>query len=396
VTPRSLACMLLIAAAARADVLHVPGEFPTIAVAVEAAGPGDTILISAGTYDEQVVVFGADGLTIRGQGKVELTGLTNEIGLILDNCVNTTVEKLRFRGLSLGLRVTNCQDVTVRKCRAEEMAELGFQLLDGTNTLFDRCRVDGAIDHGLQIVSGTGCLVRRCTFEDVNFGLQVQAVSALEVDHLRVERASQSGLQLGDGCAGVDVHHARILDSAAGFDVAADAGIFRHDLVADPAGVGIQCSSGAANNLFEHERVVSSGGDAFLVGGTGQELRSCRAVKAGAAGFRLADVGQHLVQDCRATSPASYGLLVNGGCGDCSLLDNRVTHAPENGLETDGDRTVLVGNRATGTGIDGIRVGSELNVLTGNHAHGSGGFDLHDLVGSSTYADNHFGTESLP
>jgi hypothetical protein len=45
--------------------LHVPGDFPTIQAAVDAAGPGDLILVEAGTYKETVRVTTA-GLTIRG------------------------------------------------------------------------------------------------------------------------------------------------------------------------------------------------------------------------------------------------------------------------------------------------------------------------------------------
>ncbi len=39
----------LAAAAARADVIAVPGDFDTIQEAVDAASAGDTIVVSAGT-----------------------------------------------------------------------------------------------------------------------------------------------------------------------------------------------------------------------------------------------------------------------------------------------------------------------------------------------------------
>jgi hypothetical protein len=150
--PRLAAAVLLLAAAARADVLHVPGEFPTIAFAVEAAGPGDTILIAAGTYDEQVVVNGAEGLVLRGQGKVVLTGGSGDVGVDLVNCVDTTVERLRFTGQTVGVRVTGGTGVTLERCRAEDMASQGFQVLDSQGTRVDRCLVDGALNQGLQLV----------------------------------------------------------------------------------------------------------------------------------------------------------------------------------------------------------------------------------------------------
>lgn len=47
---------------------NVAGTFSTIQAAVDAASDGYTILVSAGTYAEQVVVSGIDDLTIRGVG----------------------------------------------------------------------------------------------------------------------------------------------------------------------------------------------------------------------------------------------------------------------------------------------------------------------------------------
>ena len=43
------------------------GGFATIQAAVDAANDGDTILVAAGTYVEQVVVDGLDNLTIKAR-----------------------------------------------------------------------------------------------------------------------------------------------------------------------------------------------------------------------------------------------------------------------------------------------------------------------------------------
>ena len=57
------------AAAARASTLKVPSDdYPTIQDAVDAAGPGDVVLVGPGEYLESVVLDGKSDLRIRGKG----------------------------------------------------------------------------------------------------------------------------------------------------------------------------------------------------------------------------------------------------------------------------------------------------------------------------------------
>ena len=53
--------------------LHVPGEFPTIQAAVDAASCEDVVLIGPGTYYETVMVEGKADLTVRGDVDIKLT-----------------------------------------------------------------------------------------------------------------------------------------------------------------------------------------------------------------------------------------------------------------------------------------------------------------------------------
>lgn len=50
------------------DVINVPADYPTIQAAIDAASSGDTILVSAGTYNESVN-FNKSGVTLRGESK---------------------------------------------------------------------------------------------------------------------------------------------------------------------------------------------------------------------------------------------------------------------------------------------------------------------------------------
>jgi hypothetical protein len=87
-------------------ILNVPSDFPTIQKAVDAAAPGDLILVGEGTYNEAVQVQ-TDNLTIRGvdRNKVVLDG-----NLELDN----------------GIRVLGAKGVAVENMTAINYTHNGF------------------------------------------------------------------------------------------------------------------------------------------------------------------------------------------------------------------------------------------------------------------------------
>jgi parallel beta-helix repeat protein len=140
-----------------ATVRHVPGDYSTINAAINAASDGDTIVVAAGTYQENVVID--KSLTLQGtQAGVDARTRSGAETIIKPNDgVGISIRTTDGRVVTLdGLTVENTEhgittpdpvmaaNITVKNVRVLHPGEFGISLTFTLKTTVEYCYVEGA------------------------------------------------------------------------------------------------------------------------------------------------------------------------------------------------------------------------------------------------------------
>ena len=168
-----MGCLTSVTPASAMSNPHVvhPGE--SIQAAVDAATPGDTVMVKAGTYRESVRIQ-TDGLTLRAQGSVTLeppnygAGECYLPGHVAAFCVvpadfdpslgtytrrvrNVTITGFRIVGFDDGVFGFGTENLTVSDVVAIDNSDYGVASFEGVGTTFTRNATSGSHDAGIYI-----------------------------------------------------------------------------------------------------------------------------------------------------------------------------------------------------------------------------------------------------
>ena len=385
--------LLAAAPAALADTLRVPSEaYPDIQSAVGAAAPGDVILVSPGSYAEDVAVTGKSDIEIRGKGFPVIA----QGGSLL---VDGGSAGIRVRGLEFdqaAITVHDSDDVALDRLRIHDVpAAVSSWNNDGL--VISRCEFTDVETSGVFDNDSLGVVVEKCRFENIG-------------DHAVLFTADA-----GTGTNGAVIAKNRVVNAYYGFAWGGTGVVVEKNRLEGLEGYGMAAASpvSAANSRVSKNRVQTVSTIAILGGHPGLVVE--RNTVVGGA-IQLSDAG-HVVDRNRVTASGAAGILIVNGIstvtrntvreaggigilvqGDGSFLDrNSVADSESHGIVVHADGCVLDRNSAARAGDNGFLIDGTGNTLTRNRAGGSGGYGLADTSaeGVNSYERNRFGTTQL-
>ena len=143
-----------VAATASGVTRRVPGEYPTIQSAVDAAEPGDLVLIEPGVYREQVNVS-TPNLVIRGTDRNEViidSEFQRDNGIFIAGADGVAVENLTVQNARVnGLFWTGVTGYRASYVTAIDAAVYGIYAFDAIDGIFEHSYASGSRDSGFYI-----------------------------------------------------------------------------------------------------------------------------------------------------------------------------------------------------------------------------------------------------
>lgn len=400
-----LACLLALAPAAPAgdppSKLRVPADFPTIQQAVDAAGPGATIVVSKGSYAEAVTLAGKTDLTLVGRGRPEIAPGAGLGALTLDACTDVVVRGFTLRDAAVGVRITGSTGVAVTSCRVEDTGGDGLLASASSALTLERNVVSAPGGRGLVLgdpAAVDDSSVRRNTITDAaGQGLLVGGARN-QVRSNRIERAGAAGFGTSSAVASADnVFRGNRVEGAgdAGLLVHGSGNLFERERLRDAAGDGLRLGATASANALRRVRIDGAGGDGLRIEGSANFLRKLRVTAAAGDGCDIPG-GGNLLESFTVSAPGGRGFVLDGGSN--GVVDSVVEQAGSDGFAVGAFLNRCSSCRATRSAGRGFFVNGFSGQFQHNTARDNGGLDLEDAAGvfsDNVYANNDFPDNNL-
>src|SRR5918994_2088014 len=134
--------------------LHVPGDYDTIQAAVDAAEPGDLVLIEPGVYEESVSVTTPE-LTVRGTDRNEVIldgGFELDNGIRVTGAAGVAIENMTARNYTKnGFFWTGVEGYRASYLTTYRIGDYGIYAFDSVQGLIEHSYTSGSPDAGVYI-----------------------------------------------------------------------------------------------------------------------------------------------------------------------------------------------------------------------------------------------------
>jgi parallel beta-helix repeat protein len=188
------------------EAVSVPADVPTIREAVDKVKAGGTIIVKAGTYQEQVQIY--KSVTIRGDGP-DLTVLKapgpDWVALnIATDQIEVTIEGLTVSGGKFGVKIATGPIGTVSlrdvKMVSSSLSGAGFWIFDQATAMLEQVSVSWNEDLGLEIDSQAQVTIRGSTIANNAYvGIYIGDSASATIINSRIAETRLVGQVGGQG-----------------------------------------------------------------------------------------------------------------------------------------------------------------------------------------------------
>lgn len=323
----------------------VPKQYKTIQAAVDAANPGDTILIGKGVYKEEIFVETAN-LTIRPakkgkKGKVTIDGQNTNYTLLFgfgsDGCVVRDLV-ITNPGDGAGIALGFTTGVTVSGCTVKggsSSASIMMSVVLDCQVI--NSKVQGASEIGIIVRGALNSSIKNCVVADSGTDGVLVAADGFTLTGNTVLRSGENGIVLGDypnqiACSGSLISGNRVEgNSGSGILVGTPSSqCVVEDNVAKKCAFGIYVGN-TSEHLVNSNRVAKSGYDGFLVEDTS-----------------LVTFHKNVSKD---SGRDNFSLQSDFANSYLNLVKNRSRRAGRSGFLIEGDNHSLIQNDARKSGL---------------------------------------------
>jgi len=150
----------------------------SVQAALAALGPGDTLLIAPGVYEEQWTISGLRGtaeapITIRGLPGAVLRPRKGRDGIIFwggGGSEHVIVENLTIQNAPrAGIIIAGSRHITIRECKISGNGKWGVQTVMSDHITVEECEISGSrVQHGIYFSTTDHPVVRECRIHGNN------------------------------------------------------------------------------------------------------------------------------------------------------------------------------------------------------------------------------------